>query len=397
MRVLHLFSNWKWTGPAEPALNLAAALRAPGHEVFFACGRPVKGCDNLVARAARDRGIEPVLRFRLNKHHHPIDNRHDLKRLPRFLERERIDLVHTHLDNDHRLAARAIHTAGLDIPIVRTYYGGDPPPHRSAVRRLLESASDAVIVLSDRVRDSLVAELGIPVGTVFRLEGTVDLARFDPRRGVSPIRERFEVPPGAPCFGVVARMQRHRRFDLLVETIARVRAVEPRVRFLFVGRGTRMEEVLVKPIRKRALSASVRFTGYLHGEDYVATLASLDALLFVVPGSDGSCRAVREAMAMGLPVIASQRGILPDLVIGGPSPAGYSLPEDPEAWARVILDLARDAELRARLSAAARARSARFALPAHAREVERIYRIVKRRRDPRKRAAAAVDSRRSSE
>ena len=40
MRVLHLFSDWKWTGPAEPALHLAIAQRDAGHEVSFICGGP---------------------------------------------------------------------------------------------------------------------------------------------------------------------------------------------------------------------------------------------------------------------------------------------------------------------------------------------------------------------
>jgi hypothetical protein len=51
VKVLHLFANWKWTGPAEPAVNLAAALRDRGVSVEFACGRPVEGLENEIEGA----------------------------------------------------------------------------------------------------------------------------------------------------------------------------------------------------------------------------------------------------------------------------------------------------------------------------------------------------------
>ena len=43
MKIVHLYANWKWTGPAEPAVSLAAGLARRGHEVTFLPGRPVAG------------------------------------------------------------------------------------------------------------------------------------------------------------------------------------------------------------------------------------------------------------------------------------------------------------------------------------------------------------------
>ena len=83
MRVLHLFANWKWTGPAEPAVALAAALSGRGHEVHFACGREVGTLPNDVANEARSRGLSPILDFRLGKHRHPIYDSMDRRALRR--------------------------------------------------------------------------------------------------------------------------------------------------------------------------------------------------------------------------------------------------------------------------------------------------------------------------
>ncbi len=74
LRILHLFSNWKWTGPAEPAVLLASEQKRAGHDVSFACGRPVEGCDNDVALQAVARGLEPIEGLRLSKHRNVIAN-----------------------------------------------------------------------------------------------------------------------------------------------------------------------------------------------------------------------------------------------------------------------------------------------------------------------------------
>ena len=50
MRILHLTSDWKWTGPAEPMLNAVVALRALGHHVDFACPEAPPGAGDGLAR-----------------------------------------------------------------------------------------------------------------------------------------------------------------------------------------------------------------------------------------------------------------------------------------------------------------------------------------------------------
>ena len=53
MKILHIFSNWKWTGPAEHALNLALQLRQHGHDVTFACAPPPAGITGVDAGGCR--------------------------------------------------------------------------------------------------------------------------------------------------------------------------------------------------------------------------------------------------------------------------------------------------------------------------------------------------------
>jgi glycogen(starch) synthase len=159
---------------------------------------------------------------------------------------------------------------------------------------------------------------------------------------------------------------------MLLEAARLARERIPGFQLVIVGRGTKQEAVARDPVRRLGLSDTVRFAGYVAGDAYPATLASFDAKVFLVPGSDGSCRAVREALAMGVPVIATRRGILPELVRDGVD--GLLVDETPEAIADAVAALADDRARLARMAADARRGAVeRFAFDRFAARLEGIY------------------------
>jgi glycosyltransferase involved in cell wall biosynthesis len=115
----------------------------------------------------------------------------------------------------------------------------------------------------------------------------------------------------------------------------------------------------------------VLFAGY-RGDDYVDVLRTIDVLTFLVPGSDGSCRALLEAHACGIPAVTSRRGALPEIVAAGET--GLLVDEDPEDLCAAWQELLTDSERRARMGRAARQRAERCFDPARlAEEVESLY------------------------
>ena len=116
------------------------------------------------------------------------------------------------------------------------------------------------------------------------------------------------------------------------------------------------------------------FAGYRSG-DYLDVLRQIAVLVFLVPGSDGTCRAVLEAAACGIPAITSRRGALPEIVADGRT--GRVVDEDPEALASAAAELLADADLRARMGAAARHRAERLFTPERfAEEAQALYASV---------------------
>ncbi|MBI4878487.1 MAG: glycosyltransferase [Planctomycetes bacterium] len=177
--------------------------------------------------------------------------------------------------------------------------------------------------------------------------------------------------------GIVARIQGQRRFDLLFTAFAAAAAQEACLRLVVIGRGTRAAEIARAPVRRLGIEERVLFAGYRAGEAYDALLAALDFGVFLVPGSDGSCRAARELAAASLPVVATTRPPLPEIVEHGAT--GFVLPEEPERFAAAFVELAREPAARARLGAAARERACRlFSLERQAQQVGEAYEVLAR-------------------
>lgn len=372
MKVLHLFSNAKFTGPAEPALNLCATLRTVGVDTDFACPDLPPGRPHTLRDTARALGIEPILSFRLNKHENPITNFLDARALARFLAGAKYDLIHCHLDNDHRIALAATHRSG--IPVVRSSYEGlgldKPRRHRPLLRRTAR-----LFEPSERARRHDHETYCYPLESMQVVPGAIDVRRFDPARELPDGRKRLGIPATSFVIGIVARMQTHRRYEDFFRAVRLLADRGVDAHAIVVGRGTNQETVGKVPVRELGLSDRVHFSGYASGDDYVGMLNAFDTKVFLVPGSDGTCRAVREAMAMGKPVVVADRGMLPEIVSDHVD--GFVCDGSPEALFDSLHALAADRDASAGMGRAARAKAvSTFSLEAQAAAVKRGYDAV---------------------
>ncbi len=369
LRVLHLFSNAKWTGPAEPALNLCVALRGLGVDADFACAPDAGDSVNKVVETARDRGVEPILDFHLKKHRNPVYNWLDLRALTAYLGRERYDLLHCHLDNDHRIAAAVARRVGVQV--VRSSYYGEGFPDKPGLAALAALA-DRIIEPSERALRHDVAAHGLDPTRLRVIPNAVDTDRFDPHRETPDGRRWLNVPHDAFVVGIVARMQTHRHFDDFFAAMRRLADAHPQAYVIVVGRGTHQEKVALEPVRRLGLRDRVRFSGYVDGENYVGMLRAFDVKAFLVPGSDGTCRAVREAMAMAKPIVTADRGMLAEIVDDGVN--GFVCDGSGDGLFAALDRFARDRRLTREMGRAAREKAlAEFALPVQARRVLDVY------------------------
>ncbi len=188
------------------------------------------------------------------------------------------------------------------------------------------------------------------------------------------VRRELGIPADAPLVGKVANFYRGwKGHDTFLAAAAMVLERRPRVRFLLVGHET--DNAKMRAMVERAgLADRVALAGYR--SDVPDVLAALDVSVNSPRAGEGLSGAVRESLAAGLPVVATDVGGNRELVLDGETGLLVS-PENPAALAAAIGRLLDDRALAARLAAnGARFVRERLTVERMVEETERVYREV---------------------
>ncbi len=352
MKILHLYSDWKWTGPAEPALQMCQGLQELGHDVMFACRTDQFELDETVSGKAADMGVNTTTQLALDRYWTSFGAYHDIWALPRFLARERFDIVHMHLSHDHGVGGVCARLLRRNCPVlVRSLHRRTVLEPKLPSRILLRKLTDGYLTFTEGFRREYIEQFGLDPERGGVQPMTVDIQRFTPTRTFKDMRSEFGIAPDAPVIGIVGRYQKYRRAEVFLEAAAKLLIEEPATRFLVIGRSSQMPQTVLEPMRKLGIEKQVILPGY-RTTDYDDTIACLDIFSLLIPGYDGTARAVREAMALGKPCVVSDFGMLPDIVPHGE--AGLVTPIDPDSLADTWLQLIRNRDKRREMGARAR-------------------------------------------
>ncbi len=377
MKILHLFSNWKWTGPADPTVNLCRGLAKRGHEVIFAYRKPPVPVEDSVEKRVLLSGLKATDRFRLDhsvKFYHPSflpTHLRDISDLTRYLCEEKFDLLNVHHTHGHLLGGIAARRSGHPMIVIRTDHKREPLKASLGNRFLISQFTDGMITFSERARREDSEHFGFPLQRVGKISPALDLDRYEPQRQFKDMRALFGIGPKEIVIGMIARYQKYRRTAVFLEAVRTITKEFQNVKILLVGRSSQIEQSVIQPMKKFGVEKWVVLGGY-QTDDYLDTLACMDIFVFLMAGSDGTARALREAMAMGKPAIVANRGMLPELVEDGIS--GLVVNDTAEALAQAALRLLRHPEMREAFGKAAYQKAHRdFRLDRQVEAVETFY------------------------
>jgi len=336
MKILHIISDWKWTGPAEPVVNLCKELQDRGHDVTLAIA-DVHGDNHPVLREnAIRRGVKLFEGLHMRRRVKPATFK-DVLALKQYVKEEGFDIVHCHLTHDHALSAFAL-GGNEAVKLIRTSHKGVPLKN-SFGNRFMMKRTDGLITVSKIAAQEDAKSFSISPERMAVIQNAIDLDLFSPRTKDEKLMAELGIEPGDVVVGIVARLQRHRRYEVFLEAMKEASKVMPNLKAIIVGRGTYAEQVAYRPVKEMGLEKTVILAGY-RKDDYMDVLALFDMKVFLVPGSDGSCRALRELMAMGKPAIAANRGMLTEIVEDGVD--GFIIDDTPQNLRDTILKLACD-------------------------------------------------------
>ena len=289
----------------------------------------------------------------------PLDGPASLLTLVRLARRLRIDLIHSHGAKAGLWGRLAGWWTG--VPVVHTFHGlhfGERPVVQ-ALRLHAERGFARLSAALVHVSASQALEAGAiglaPQGKTHVIPNGVDVheirARLAPRAAA---RRALALDPGAHVLGCAARFERVKGLGLLVEAMRTLAPADPSAVLVLVGDGSEGPR-LRHQIQEAGLADSVRFAGlqpdpvrFFSAFDVYASSSRLEGLPL----------AVLEAMAAGLPVVATRVGGHVDLV--EPGRTGFLVPlGDARAFAATVVALFRSAPLRRALGRAGQERAER--------------------------------------
>ncbi|MBL0159496.1 MAG: glycosyltransferase [Bryobacterales bacterium] len=338
MRVVHLISSAGWYGAENVLVNLAAASRALGCDAVAGVLCDARNPHTEVAERAEARGVPSEIFH--------CSGRLDLgamQELRRWVAGTGVDIVHTHGYKANFYASGALW--GRSTGWVTTCHTGTDQPESTpflraydAMNRYLLRRVDRVVAVSPAIAAGLLAQ-GVDEARLATIGNGVAADRF----------QLPHTPEGVPVVGIVGRLIREKGPYILLEAAERIIGEFPKTLFVFVGDGPERAE-LERAAADAGLAGNVHFAG--ERSDMPEVYASFD--VFAQPSfSEGMPMTVLEAMAAGLPIVATSVGAVPSLL--EPAECGLLCPPgDAAALAESVLLILRDEALAARLGAAAR-------------------------------------------
>jgi glycosyltransferase involved in cell wall biosynthesis len=374
LRVLHPITRLTLGGSSENTIASCVALDRGGYDCILATSFRESDASSLAD--ARRRGCRVVDIPALGREVAPLADLTALAELVRLIRRERPAIVHTHTSKAGfigRLAAVIARApAVIHQPHGHIFYGYYSP-RRTAVFTALERQAarwtDRIITLTDRgAQEHLARGIGRAEQYVAVPSGvpTAELRAAAPHRGEA--RARLGLDPDAFIVVGLGRLVPIKGFDLLARALPALIAQIPSARVLLVGDGAERAH-LGAIAASMGVAERLRMTG--ETTDVTSYLAAADVV--AVPSrNEGMGRVIVEAMALGLPVVATSVGGIPDVVTDGEC-GRLVEPEDVDALAAALIELGRDPALRRKLGEAAVLRAEAFSTAVASEKLLALY------------------------
>ena len=326
----------------------------------------------------------PVVEF-------PMPSLHSVKtlscfrRLVSFLRAESIDVLHAFEFYSNCFAVPAGRVARVPVVLAsRRELGLDRSAPRRLAIRLACQLAHGVVANSESAGRLLTGLVPATSSKVTIVRNGIDLRKFQPRRSRDEIRAELGADDNVVLVGLLAALRPEKRVETFLRAAAVAASAEPNLRIVVIGDGVQRSE-LENLVDQLELRNRAQFLG--DRRDVADLLSGLD--IFVLSSlTESFPNAVLEAMASGLPVVATRVGGIPELVDEGTTGL-LSTEGNHDEMADLIRQLARGRDLRRQMGAAGRERvEQEFTAQTNVKHLENLYeRLIRERRPMAKHAA----------
>jgi sugar transferase (PEP-CTERM/EpsH1 system associated) len=359
LRVMHVVQKLGFGGAEVGVLKVVNGLQAKGLSTAICSLRPPSALEDQLAPG--------VKLFQLGQQRG--NSLRTVWRLCRTLVEERPHIIHTHSWSTLCEGLLAARLARVPVFVHGEHGTLDIRPRTVAIQRWAWRHADAVLSVSSRLAEKMAAQVGFPLDRIRVIRNGVDVERFRPR-SKSLLRARLGLAPDALVVGTIGRFVPVKDQRSLINAIALLRADGVDCSAVLVGDGPLREE-LQRLAAGHGVASHVHFLGERRDVHEIIPAFDVFALVSV---SEGMSNTTMEAMASGVPVVATRVGGADEIVVDGTT--GRLVPaSNPQALVAALKALLNDERLRTAYGLAARERMEReFSLTRMIGDYEAFYR-----------------------
>ncbi|NOZ64541.1 MAG: glycosyltransferase [Caldiserica bacterium] len=289
--------------------------------------------------------------------------------LANFIRKGKFDIVHTHLYRANTPGRIAAILARAPV-IIANEHNVDSWKNAAQRRmdRVLARFTDKIIAVSKRVKEFYVEEVGLPEEKIEVIYNGVDLNRFEKKVDKEKKREELAIPENSLLIGTVGRLQPQKDHKTFLKAASLILKKFPRAHFIVVGGGSLRKE-LESFAKAIGIEKNVHFLG--ERKDIEKILPLMD--IFVLSSTrEGFPITLLEAMACGIPVVATSVGGCPELVKEGET--GFLVaPRNPGFLGERVVHLLKNQALREKIRRKAKKRAELFTIEKMAERTLAIY------------------------
>jgi glycosyltransferase involved in cell wall biosynthesis len=384
-KIIHLITRLDKGGSAENTLLTVLGIDKKKYEVVLAKGPTYESRmskeehASVIAdlREAQLKGVKivniPFLLRRIN----PVYDLLALFSLYILLIKERPTIVHTHTSKAGLLGALAAKMAGIPI-LVHTPHGhvlwGYFGPLRTKIfiflERLSSRITDKIVALTNREKEDYLMFKIAKEDRYVVISSGIRLKKFkesliDEKKS---FKKELGIPETSSIVGTVGRLVPVKGPEFLIKAAKYIISKYPDTFFIFTGDGYLRRDLENKAF-KMGIKENIIFLGWR--DDAAKIISAYD--VFVLPSlNEGMGRVLVEAMALGKPIVASNIGGIPDLVIHGKN--GFLVPsKNPKELAKYIQILLEDENKREKMGLAGKEMSLNFSAENMVVKITKLY------------------------
>lgn len=348
MRILQTCGSQSWGGLEIQTLTISKALQDHGHKITLLCPAG-STLENKAKQLSLD--VKPILSHRLS-------DIFSLFKVKKLLSHQSFDIIHSHHSHDLWTLVTALRLNKSKAKLILTKRMASGVNKKDVFHGFLYNRVNRILAISNFIRENVIKTCPVTPGRVQTLHNALDLSQFAPSNiKRQKVREELNIGEDELLVGMFGRLtplKGHKEFLFAAKYIKD--KTDLNVSFLIVGGASYGESAYESEIRRLVselqLNNDTIFIGF--EKDLSRLMSAVDILAF--PSySESFGNILLEAMAMQLPVVGSNSGAIPEIVVDGKT--GYLVePKNAEQLATKIITLLKDRSLRNGMGAAGRER-----------------------------------------